>query len=140
MSERNSVVRIFAQRAAVLSLGLGLAASSFSATPLSGMWSFDGELTGKPGRGFQIDSQGSALLIISYFGYRTDGSALFLQAHGPREDNGDFSADLVEYQGGTVLGGPNRMASKRRSLVVCKPHSTRPRRGPSRCPVSNRGV
>lgn len=94
------------QRAALV-LGLGLATSSFAADPLPGMWSFDGELTGRPGRGFQIDVQEGNLLILSYFGYRTDGSSLFMQASGFRQGS-EFEADLVEYRGGTVVGGSHQ--------------------------------
>lgn len=91
-----------------LALCLAATTAAFAADPLPGMWAFDGELTGQPGRGFQIDTQGSDVLIVSYFGYRADGSALFLQASGPRAADGSFEADLVEYRNGTVLGGAHQ--------------------------------
>jgi hypothetical protein len=76
--------------------------------PESGMWAVNGEVTGKPGRGLQIDAQGGRNLIVTYFGYREDGSSMFLQASGPRQDDGTFTADLVEFQGGKALGAPAR--------------------------------
>ncbi|BEU95816.1 hypothetical protein ACDW_15210 [Acidovorax sp. DW039] len=76
--------------------------------PESGMWTVNGEVNGKPGRGLQIDAQGGRNLIVTYFGYREDGSSMFLQASGPRQDDGTFTADLVEFQGGKALGAPAR--------------------------------
>ena len=76
--------------------------------PESGMWAVNGEVTGKPGRGLQIDAQGGRNLIVTYFGYREDGSSMFLQASGPRQDDGTFTAELVEFQGGKALGAPVR--------------------------------
>ena len=70
-----------------------------------GMWGIDEELNGKPGRGLQIDQQGGDLMIVTYFGYRPDGSALFLQSSGAQSGT-FFEGDLAEYSGGTVLAGP----------------------------------
>lgn len=75
--------------------------------PAPGMWALERELTGKPGRGLQIDTQGDKLVILSYFGYRADGSATFLQSSGRRDGN-RFEGDLVEYRGGTALGETHR--------------------------------
>lgn len=83
-----------------------LSAYAMAALPDSGMWAMDGELNGKPGRGIQIDRQGGLNVIVTYFGYRTDGSALFLQAAGQLKDEKIFEGELTEYRGGRVLGGP----------------------------------
>ena len=47
--------------------------------PDSGLWGFDAEANGQPGRGFQIDQQQGSLMLFTYMGYRADGSPLFLQ-------------------------------------------------------------
>lgn len=83
-----------------------LAAPAMAALPDSGMWAIEGELNGKPGRGIQIDRQSELNVIVTYYGYRTDGSALFLQAAGQLKDEKIFDGELTEYQGGRVLGGP----------------------------------
>ncbi|WP_326533832.1 hypothetical protein [Pseudorhodoferax sp.] len=80
----------------------------------SGMWGFVGEVNGKPGRGIQIDEQGGNTIIATYFGYRADGSALFLQASGPVE-NDEFAGVLSEYQNGPILGGDIRSGELRAS-------------------------
>lgn len=76
--------------------------------PDSGMWTIGDELNGKPGRGLQIDRQGGKTLIVSYFGYRPDGTSMFLQASGVMQDSKTFSADLIEYRNGRALGGEAR--------------------------------
>ena len=92
--------------AAALS-ALSMAASA--ALPQSGLWSFDGEANGKPGRGIQIDRQSDNRIIVSYFGYRADGSSMFLQAGGHiGEDGKTFSAELNEYKNGRAVGGAAR--------------------------------
>ncbi|RYE40061.1 MAG: hypothetical protein EOP24_42225 [Hyphomicrobiales bacterium] len=83
--------------------------------PDSGMWSIGNELNGKPGRGIQIDRQNGTTLIVTYFGYRADGSSLFLQGAGPIDEGKTFSAELVEYRGGRVLGGGARDGERARS-------------------------
>lgn len=100
---------------------LFVVAASFSLStamaiqPASGMWSFDGELTDGPGRGIQVDTQGGDLIIITYFGYRADGSAVFYQASGTR--NGDeFSGNLLEYKNGRSIGGPSRKGELAQSI------------------------
>ncbi|MDA8523077.1 hypothetical protein [Acidovorax sp. NCPPB 4044] len=77
-----------------------------SAEPVPGMWAFEGELTGQPGRSLQIDTQLGRGMVVSYLGYRADGSALFLQASGYRAagDNG-FTGELREFRNGPVIGG-----------------------------------
>lgn len=76
--------------------------------PESGMWSIGAELNGKPGRGIQIDRQGGSTLILTYFGYRADGSSLFLQAAGTLKDGKQFDGMLTEYRNGRALGGQAR--------------------------------
>ena len=76
--------------------------------PDSGMWSIGAELNGKPGRGIQIDRQGGSTLILTYFGYRADGSSLFLQAAGTLKDGKQFDGVLTEYRNGRALGGQPR--------------------------------
>ena len=80
-----------------------------AALPQPGLWTFDGESNGKPGRGIQIDRQDGDRIIVTYFGYRADGSATFLQAGGHIEDDGKtFSAELNEYKNGRAMGGEAR--------------------------------
>lgn len=80
------------------------AASSAVVTPDSGMWLVSAELNGKPGRGFQIDTQGDTL-ILSFYGYRADGTATFYLASGKFTKDG-FVAPLMEYRDGTAFGQP----------------------------------
>ncbi|AVS79828.1 hypothetical protein C8244_01045 [Paracidovorax avenae] len=76
------------------------------AEPEPGMWAFDGELTGQPGRSLQIDTQLGRGMVVSYLGYRADGSALFLQASGYRaQDDNSFTGELREFRNGPVIGG-----------------------------------
>ncbi|WCM93407.1 hypothetical protein M5C99_01330 [Acidovorax sp. NCPPB 2350] len=76
------------------------------AEPEPGMWAFDGELNGQPGRSLQIDTQQGQGMIVSYLGYRADGSALFLQASGFRAAGSTaFTGDLQEFRNGPVIGG-----------------------------------
>ena len=74
--------------------------------PQPGLWAISTEVNGKPGRGIQIDRQGSNLLVVSYYGYRNDGSATFAQAVGKvADDDKTFTADLKEYKNGPAIGG-----------------------------------
>lgn len=74
--------------------------------PQNGFWAIDDELNGQPGRGFQVDTQGD-VLVFSYYGYRTDGSATFYLSSGQYE-NGAYTGTLFEYKGGTPVGQPFR--------------------------------
>lgn len=85
-----------------------MAAPAFAILPQTGMWSIGSELNGKPGRGIQIDRQGGELLILTYFGYRPDGSATFMQASGKLTDGMLFSGDLIEYKNGRAIDGEAR--------------------------------
>lgn len=93
---------------------MAAALSAFISTPAlailpdSGMWSIGEELNGKPGRGIQVDRQGGSTLILTYFGYRADGSSLFLQAAGTLKDGRQFDGVLAEYRNGRALGGQAR--------------------------------
>ena len=82
-----------------------LSFSAFAALPQPGLWVMDNEVNGKPGRGLQIDRQNGETIVVSYFGYRNDGSAVFYQSVGKISSDSVFSSDLVEYKNGTVLGG-----------------------------------
>ncbi len=90
------------------------AAVSLSAThalalfPEQGMWTIGSELDGKPGRGIQIDRQGGRTVIVTYFGYRPDGSSMFLQASGALKDGKTFTGELSEFKNGRALAGPQR--------------------------------
>ncbi len=76
------------------------------AEPEPGMWAFDGELTGQPGRSLQIDTQLGRGMVVSYLGYRADGSSLFLQASGYRaQDDNGFTGELREFRNGPAIGG-----------------------------------
>ena len=75
----------------------------------SGLWGIDAELvTGEPGRGFQLVYQGNTL-VLTYFGYTEGGESVFYQASGPVAENA-FQAELLEFTGGTVIGGNYRPA------------------------------
>lgn len=76
------------------------------AEPEPGMWAFDGEQNGKPGRGLQIDTQEGQGMVVSYVGYRSNGSSLFLQASGLRPAGSTaFTGTLQEFRNGPVIGG-----------------------------------
>lgn len=76
------------------------------AEPEPGMWAFDDELDGRPGRGLQIDTQEGRAMVVSYVGYRANGSSLFLQASGARPaGSGAFTGTLQEFRNGPVIGG-----------------------------------
>ncbi len=77
-----------------------------TAEPEPGMWSFDGELDGRPGRSLHIDTQAGRTMAVSYLGYRADGSSFFLQAAGIRPNTSStFDGTLSEFRNGPVIGG-----------------------------------
>ena len=95
--------------------------SASAALPQPGSWGFDAELNGQPGRGLQIDRQGGTTIIVSYYGYRADGSATFYQASGKiADDYKTFSADLNEYKNGPVLGGAVRSGELAKTMGTVK--------------------
>ena len=89
---------------------------ALAALPQPGIWAFGAEVSGKPGRGLQIDRQGGETVVLTYYGYRDDGSATFYQAAGKMTDGKNFVADLVEYQNGRTLGGRGKEADAGRVL------------------------
>lgn len=99
---------------AVATLVTSCAASA--ALPQAGFWSFDAELNGKPGRGIQIDRQGGETIIVTYYGYRSDGSATFYQASGKVQNENTFTGNLIEYKNGPALGGPVRSGEEARTV------------------------
>lgn len=78
---------------------------AFALFPQQGMWTVGSELDGKPGRGVQIDRQGGRTLILTYFGYRADGSSMFLQASGALKGGKTFNGELTEFKNGRTLAG-----------------------------------
>ena len=95
-------------RACLTAAMFTLAAPAFALFPEQGMWTIGSELDGKPGRGVQIDRQGGRTVIITYFGYRADGSSMFLQASGALKDGKTFTGELSEFKNGRALAGPQR--------------------------------
>jgi hypothetical protein len=93
--------------AGLIAWSISLAASAFM--PASGMWQFDSESSGQPGRGFELDVQ-NEIVFLAYYGYRADGSSLFYVASGQIANN-TFTADLLNAQGGTALGGEYKPAA-----------------------------
>ncbi|WP_311223190.1 MULTISPECIES: hypothetical protein [unclassified Acidovorax] len=102
-------VRALAFCVVALSAALHAGAQSTSASvaePQPGMWAFEGEVDGQPGRSLHIETQLGQAMIVSYLGYRANGSALFLQASGVRQaDDSSFAGTLQEFRNGPVLGG-----------------------------------
>ena len=94
--------------ASIATFSVAFSAAAWAALPQPGLWSFTAEASSKPGRGLQIDRQGGEAVVVSYYGYREDGTATFYQATGKITDGKNFSADLMEYQNGRALGGKVR--------------------------------
>lgn len=93
-------------RALTAAVALLVTGASHALMPAPGLWGVSAELNGSPGRGFQIEVE-NEVLVLSYYGYRADGSSVFYNAVGPISNN-RFSAPLVEYRGGTPLGASFR--------------------------------
>lgn len=102
--------------ATIATFSVAFSCAVWAALPQSGLWSFTSEANTKPGRGLQIDRQGGETVVVSYYGYRDDGSATFYQASGKITDGKNFSADLLEYQNGRALGGRARDGEVARNL------------------------
>lgn len=96
-------------RAAVFVVLLQVSMSVAAFMPAGGLWVVDSELTGDAGRGFQIEVENS-VLVLTYYGYRSDGSSVFYLASGTVANNAVI-ADLVEYRGGRSLGGEYQAAT-----------------------------
>lgn len=99
-----SIARTLVTAAFVASISL----PALAVFPDPGMWAIGDEADGKPGRGIQLDRQGGKTLIFTYFGYREDGSATFMQASGQLTGGKTFVGELVEFKNGRALGGPAR--------------------------------
>jgi len=104
------------KRCILSAAALTVSASAIAALPDPGLWAIDGEMNGKPGRGIQIDRQGGETVIASYYGYRSDGTAVFYQAVGKITDGKTFNAPLIEYKGGTVIGGAVKDATEAKTI------------------------
>jgi len=86
---------------------VSLVASAFM--PGAGAWNIVAEsTTSAPGRGMTIEVEND-ILILTYYGYRADGSSLFYIAAGPMSGN-TFTAPLSDYKNGTPIGQTYRPA------------------------------
>lgn len=83
--------------------------SAWALMPANGIWQIDSEANGQPGRGFTINVE-NEVMFFTYYGYRADGTSLFYIAAGPVVNN-TFTADLLNVQGGTVLGDAYKPAT-----------------------------
>lgn len=92
-------------RAALAAATMLCAVPAYALFPQQGMWTIGSEADGKPGRGIQLDRQGGQFLIVTYIGYRPDGTSAFMQASGKLVDGKSFSGQLTEYKNGRSLGG-----------------------------------
>ncbi len=80
----------------------GVCSLSQAFTPANGLWRIDAEQNGLPGRGLRINVE-NEIVVLTYYGYRTDGTSLFLLAAGKMAGN-TFSGTLQEYKDGVSLG------------------------------------
>ena len=89
----------------------GLSLPALAVLPQAGLWTIGQELNGEPGRGIQLDRQSGNTIVLSYFGYRADGTSMFLQAGGKLAADGKtFTGDLKEYKGGAAIAAPTKSA------------------------------
>jgi hypothetical protein len=87
-----------------------LAFAQDSVSPQVGTWVIDEEVTGKPGRGFQIDVQNDTLLLY-FYGYEETGEGTFWLAAGKlAPGSSELTADLGAYEGGMAFGDPPKDA------------------------------
>lgn len=91
-----------------------ISTSSWAFMPVTGLWNISAEVNGQPGRGMMIEVRNESL-FLTYFGYRPDGSSVKYNASGPLINN-SFTGDLVEYEGGPVIGGIYHPASLKGSI------------------------
>ena len=92
----------------------GLANANFETVPpvvqpADGLWSINIEINGDNGRGFQVETR-NGTTVFTYYGYIAGGHDHWYLAAGPLI-NGNVSADMTQYRGGTVLGNPYKPAS-----------------------------
>jgi hypothetical protein len=71
-------------------------------TPETGLWGIDAEVNGQPGRGFQVDAQGGAL-VMTFYGYGADGTAQWFYSAG-RLASDAYTGTLEQFAGGTAFG------------------------------------
>lgn len=76
--------------------------------PEPGLWIVDAENTGRPGRGFFIDTQGSTV-VLSVYAYTSDRDAQWYQAAGTLSNN-QVTGTLDIFEGGTAFGQPYQAA------------------------------
>lgn len=105
--EREQRMKIIKLVLGILALAISMPALAFM--PANGIWQIDSETNGQPGRGFTIDVE-NEVMFFTYYGYRQDGSSLFYVAAGPVVNN-TFTADLLNVEGGTSLGGTYKPAA-----------------------------
>ncbi len=72
--------------------------------PSNGLWVINSENNGQSGRGFQLEQNGGAV-VFTYYGYTASGQATWYLAAGSISGN-TFTTALLQFRGGTVLGGP----------------------------------
>lgn len=95
--------------------------------PENGLWVINEENNGQPGRGFQIEQHGGAL-ILTYFGYGQDGENLWALSTGEMSGNG-YSGSMDRYRNGSVLGGSYAPASTAGSAGQVSVNFTSPTTG-----------
>lgn len=86
------------------------ASPAFAFKPQLGIWMVDSEVTGRSGRGFQLDLQKNTL-VFTLYGYHSDGTPSFYLAAGELINN-KFEANLDEYAGGIFFGSAPRDAQR----------------------------
>ncbi len=73
-------------------------------TPVNGLWSIVKEDNGRPGRGFQLETQND-VLVLTVYGYTRSGDAKWWLAAGALPiDSNEITLDLGHYSGGTSFG------------------------------------
>jgi hypothetical protein len=92
------------KRLLLFALGFFLVPAALAVTPQAGLWLVDSEIRYEPGRGFQIDVQGGTL-VLTFYGYRTDGTAQWYYASGPYAKD-TFTGTLAQFEGGMAFGMP----------------------------------
>jgi hypothetical protein len=70
---------------------------ALAVTPQNGAWSIDPENNGQPGRGFQLETQNS-VLVLTFYGYDNTGNSTFYLMSAPIV-NSTASGDLGQYTG-----------------------------------------
>jgi hypothetical protein len=84
--------------------------STNPSAPINGLWAVDNEVDGRPGRGFQIETQGDVLVLL-VFAYEKSGRGSFYLTSGTLNDFNDGLPLLRQYINGSYLGGPIQVAT-----------------------------